>query len=351
MTAAQLPRSVDDLDDAWASEVLGVAVTVTGREPVGAAAFACKLVRLLLDGPASAPASIVVKLPIWGELRPMLDAIGAYGREVRFYREIAPELPVRTPKIYAAEQASDSTDFVLVMEDLVDCTQIGQIEGFALDNAQAAVDGLARLHAWSWANDAILQRFSGSFWPITSAQGRGVQDQYGLLYDHVMSLRGNAICALLPREVVPLARRFTEFLPQMLDELATPACITHGELRADNLFFAPDGKPVFIDFQACQQEAGVRELAYLLCTSVPIDVMADHEDELIRRYCGQIPGYDYELARRQYRYATAYNLVLPIIANVRWDDSDQRGRDTLDDMVRKLGAAAHRNRAQELYDT
>jgi hypothetical protein len=349
MTTAQLPQSFDDLNDAWVSSVLGTTVTVTGREEVGAAAFACKLIRLLLDGPPSTPASMVVKLPIHGELRPMLDAIGAYVREVRFYREVASELPVRTPKIYAAEQASGSTDFVLAMEDLVDCTQVSQVEGFSLEHAQAAVDGLARLHAWSWADTALLQRYSDSFWPITSEAGRAVQNQYGQLYNHVMGLRGESICELLPPEVVPLARRLTELLPQMIDELATPACITHGELRADNLFFAPNGQPVFIDFQACQQECGTRELAYLLCTSVPVELMAAHEDGLIRRYCAGVGGYEYDQARRQYRYSTAYNLLWPIIANIRWEDSDQRGRDTLDDMVRKLGAAAQRNKAAELF--
>jgi hypothetical protein len=350
MTTVPLPRSFDDLDGAWATSVFGKAVAVTGRQQVGAAAFACRLARLLLDGPASTPASMVVKLPIDGETRAMLDAIGAYGREVRFYREIAPELPVRTPKVYAAEQATDSTDFVLAIEDLADCSQVSQIEGFTAEQAAAAVDGVARLHAWSWTNDILLQRYSQSFWPITSEAGRAVQHQYAALYNHVLALRGDAICELLPADVVPLARRFTEFMPRMLDELAAPACITHGELRADNLLFEPGGDPVFIDFQACQQECGIRELAYLLCTSVPLDLIEAHEQELIHRYCAAMPGYSAEQARHQYQWATAYNLVWPVIANVRWEASDQRGRDTLDDMVHKLGAAAQRNGAAELFD-
>jgi hypothetical protein len=54
-------------------------------------------------------------------------------------------------------------------------------------------------------------------------------------------------------------------------------------------------------------------------------------------------------AREQYRWATAYNLLWPIMANVRWESSDQRGRDTLDYMVLRLGAAVDRHASTELF--
>jgi hypothetical protein len=351
MSVRQLPQSVDGLDDAWASQALGAPVRVTGSESVGAGtAFACRLFRLTLDGAAGTPASALVKMPIEGDTRAMLDGIGAYTREIQFYRDVAPNLPVRTPKIYSAEQATDSTDFLLVMEDLADdCVQIDQHEGFSQQQAAAVVDALARFHSWSWAKESLLQRYSDAFLPITSAAGRTLQEQYVQLFTYVWGLRRDALVELLPDSAVSIADRFADLQPRMIDVLATPTCITHGELRSDNLLFDSAGEPVFIDFQTVAQECGIRELEYLLCTSMPPERLASVEDDLIDSYANGLPGYGASQAREQYRWAAAYNLLWPIMANVRWDASDQRGRDRLDDMVFRLGAAVARHSSADLF--
>ena len=351
MNLRQLPQSADDLDDSWASQALGASVRVISRESVGVGtAFACRLFRLTLEGPPGAPTSALVKMPIVGDTRAMLDGIGTYSREIEFYRELAPQLPVRTPEIYSAEQATDSTDFVLVMEDLGgDCVQIDQHEGFSRQQAETIVDALARFHGWSWGNEPILQRYSAKFWPTSSGEGRTLQQQYGQLFAYVWGLRRDALVELLPPSAVSISDRFAELQPRMLDALATPTCITHGELRSDNLLFDATGEPVFIDFQTVGQECGIRELQYLLCTSMPPERLTDIEDALIQRYCSGLADYELSQAREQYRWATAYNLIWPIMANVRWEGSDQRGRDRLDDMVRRLGAAVERHSSADLF--
>jgi Ecdysteroid kinase-like family len=351
MSVRQLPQSADDLDDAWASQALGIGVSVIGRESVGlGTAFACRLFRLTLEGPPGTPISVLVKMPIVGDARAMLDGIGTYSREIEFYRELAPHLPVRTPKIYSAEQAADSTDFLLVMEDLAgDCVQIDQHKGFSQQQVVAVVDGLSRFHAWSWGKQQLLQRYSARFWPISSGGGLTLQQQYGQLFAYVWELRRDALVELLPLSAVSISDRFAELQPKMIDALATPACITHGELRSDNLLFDAKGEPVFIDFQTVGQECGIRELQYLLCTSMPPERLASVEDDLISRYCSGVANYESDQAREQYRWATAYNLLWPIMANVRWEASDQRGRDRLDDMVRRLGAAVERHSSADLF--
>ncbi|CDO90257.1 hypothetical protein AWC29_26555 [Mycobacterium triplex] len=351
MSLRQLPQSADDLDDSWASQALGTSVRVVARESVGlGTAFACRLFRLTLDGPPGIPTSVLVKMPIVGDTRAMLDGIGTYSREIEFYRELAPHLPVRTPRIYSAEQATDSTDFVLVMEDLAgDCVQIDQHEGFSRQQAEGIIDGLARFHGWSWGKEQLLQRYSAKFWPTSSGDGRTLQQQYGQLFAYVWGLRRDALVELLPPSAVWISDHFTELQPRMLDVLATPTCITHGELRSDNLLLDTNGEPVFIDFQTVGQECGIRELEYLLCTSMPPERLAGIEDALIQRYCSGLTNYEPDQAREQYRWATAYNLLWPIMANVRWEASDQRGRDRLDDMVRRLGSAVERHSSADLF--
>jgi Ecdysteroid kinase-like family len=338
-----IPKSEAELDSAWASSVLGRDVTVTGIEGVGVgAAFACDLYRLFLDAP---PTTMVVKLPVTGDARPLLDGIGAYSREILFYRDVAPHLPVRTPKVYAAVQDSESTDFVLAMEDLNDCWGVDQIEGFTVSQAEAVVDGLASFHGWSWGEPELLARYEQSFLPVTSPAGQTLQSQYVALFAHVWGARREALSAQLTPAVMALGDHYGELQPEFLEDLAEPRAITHGELRADNLFFDKNGKPVFFDFQTAQQECGIRELAYLLCTSVPQAVLERHEQELIERYWDGLRVNDFPLsrAREQYRQAVKYNLLWPVMASMRYESSSDRGRATLDDMITKLGAAITRN--------
>ena len=341
----RLPQSIEEFDDAWISSVLGSAVRITGTEGVGVgAAFACQLFRLTLDG--EGPASVIVKIPVVGEVRAMLDAIGAYGREVIFYRDVAGQLPVRTPRVYLAAQAQDSTDFVLVMEDLLDCTAVDQITGMTLEQAESVVDGLARFHGWSWGRDEFLGGSADRFWPVDSEAGAALQGQYGQLFARVWGMRRDALSELLSAKAVDVGDRYAELQPDLVRALSGPRCLTHGELRADNLFFDGEGQPVLFDFQAAQQECGVRELQYLLGTSLPEEVLAANEADLLRRYVeglrAQGVDYDTKQASSQYTAAATYNLLWPVMANVRWEAASQRGRDTLDTMVRRLGAAIDR---------
>lgn len=347
MTTISIPCGETDLDDAWISEVLGSPVRITGTEGVGVGfAFACQLFRLRLEGPEGTPESVVVKLPVVGEVRPMLDAIGAYTREVIFYRDLAAELPVRTPHIHAAVQASEGTDFVIVMEDLSDCAPVDQIVGLTLAQAETTVDALARMHAWSWERVDLLDRYADRFWPIDSEPGTALQKQYAGLYAHVWSARRDAFAELLGSAAQAVGDRFEQLQPELVKTLATPRCVTHGELRAENLFFDASGRPVLFDFQAAQQECGVREVQYLLGTSLPEDVLADHENALLERYTDGLraAGVDYPAtkARQQYRAATTYNLMWPVMACVRYEVASDRGKAALDTMVRRLGAAIER---------
>ncbi|EHB58831.1 aminoglycoside phosphotransferase [Mycolicibacterium rhodesiae JS60] len=342
-----IPRGEKDLDDAWISDVFGSPVRITAMEGVGVgAAFACQLYRLFLDGPDSVPGSVVVKLPVEGEIRAVVDGIGAYGREVVFYREISGQLPVRTPRAYAAAQATDNTDFVLVIEDLTDCEPVDQVDGLTMPQAEAAVDALARLHAWSWGRTDLLDGYADQFWPIDSEPGTALQKQYGALFAHVWTARRDAFSELLGPAAQRVGDHFAQLQPELVAQLAAPRCLTHGELRADNMFVDGSGEPVFFDFQAAQQECGVRELQYLIGTSLPEDTLARVEDVLLERYVAGLhdAGVDYAVAaaREQYWAATTYNLMWPVMACVRWDAASDRGRATLETMTRRLGAAIER---------
>src|SRR5260370_38602303 len=97
-----LPRTIEELDGAWLSAALGKHVSITTATPISLG-YATAMYRLELDGQADAPGSVIVKLPVGGQVRQLLYGLGAYRREATFYPELAGAWPLRVPKPYVAE--------------------------------------------------------------------------------------------------------------------------------------------------------------------------------------------------------------------------------------------------------
>ena len=100
-----------------------------------------------------------------------------------------------------------------------------------------------------------------------------------------------------------------------------PWTLSHGDYRLDNMFFSDDpGRPlVVIDWQLYDRSRGPRDLSYLLSQSMEPELRAASERALVERYvagleAGGVTGYDVEQAWADYRLATLFNLVYPVIA-------------------------------------
>ena len=59
--------------------------------------------------------------------------------------------------------------------------------------------------------------------------------------------------------------------------------LIHGDIRADNLFFAGDGMKV-VDFQLAARGAGATDIGYLVSQGLPTDVRAGRDEALVREY-------------------------------------------------------------------
>jgi hypothetical protein len=118
---AEVPSTIEELDGKWLTRVLGATVTGVRAEQIAVGSgFSSLLYRLHLTGDASVPGSVIAKLPAQSEARVAMDMMGGYARELAFYQRVAGRAPMGTPRVYAARMAADSTDFVLVLEDLRD---------------------------------------------------------------------------------------------------------------------------------------------------------------------------------------------------------------------------------------
>ena len=85
-------------------------------------------------------------------------------------------------------------------------------------------------------------------------------------------------------------------MPGLLDDLATePTTMVHGDWRADNLLFEPDGSVAALDFQLIGTGRGTYDLAYFVTQSLDRADAAAHERALFdrwrsRRRGGRRPG-------------------------------------------------------------
>src|SRR3984893_19089205 len=159
---AVVPSTVEELDGKWLTRVLGATVTGVRAEQIAVGSgFSSLLYRLHLTGDASVPGSVIARLPAQSEARVAMDMMGGYARELAFYQRVAGRAPLGTPRVYAARMATDSTDFVLVLEDLKDWDNADHLAGLSLERVRLGVAQLAGLHAWSTdpAHSAALHAF------------------------------------------------------------------------------------------------------------------------------------------------------------------------------------------------
>jgi hypothetical protein len=346
--AASLPTTIDGVDSDWLTAAMRRSGRLAPTESVtlievqsmtAGTAFSTMMYRLILDGPAGFPSTAILKLPIEGPVRTLLDGIGAYRRELTFYSELAPALPVRVAEAYVTETSSESTDFVLVLEDLTDLEPGDQLRGLTIAQAEGAVDYLAAFHGWAWEN-ARLPEFADRFPPLDGPVGSAVQQQFG----QVFKVTWPGAREYMSGDALKVGDALPDLLPFFIAELAAPRTIAHGELRAENLFLSPDGGILMVDFQTVGQEAGIIDLAYLISQSLPTEVRRGHDEALIRRYhdglmSAGVEDYSFDEAWRQYRLAVAFNLILPGVAFMTFDSTDDRGQRLLIEMLRRASSA------------
>jgi len=318
-----IPSDIGDVDARWLTEALGARVDDVRSERIAQdTGFSALLYRLHVTGADDLPSTLVAKLAAQSEARGAMELLGGYRRELAFYRDVAGRAPMATPHVYAARIASDSADFVLLLEDLGDWENADHLAGLSMDRARLCIEQLAGLHAWSLesANAAALEAFPSLDTPIARdlllpAFGPGWQ----LYREH----SGQP----MPAELATFAERFADAAVAALPALTERDMLLHGDIRADNLFF--DGsKMKVVDFQFAARGSGAADIAYLVTQGLPSDVREGHDEALVREYLDHlgVADYGFEEAWRHYQFAAVYLMVLPVITLNGWDALPERSR-------------------------
>ena len=330
----EVPAGIDDLGARWLTDALrtdpslpdGVTVTDVVAEQIAQdSGFSSLLYRLHLTGSAGVPATLIAKLPAQSEARGAMELLGGYRRELSFYREVAGRAPMDTPHVYAARMADDSSDFVLLMEDLRDWDNADHLAGLSMDRARLCIAQLAGVHGWSLesANSAVLQEFPSLDTPV-------VRDLLVPAFEPGWQVYLEHSQAPVPPAVARFAERFGEHAPVALEALTERSMLLHGDIRADNLFF--DGNRLRVaDFQFAAVGCGAADIAYLVSQGLPTSVLRGHDEALVREYLGHlsvqgVSAYSFDEAWRHYRMGVAYLMLLPVITLNGWDALPERSR-------------------------
>ena len=235
---------------------------------------------LTYDRPGAGPATLAGKFAA-ADATSRQTAIthGLYAKEVAFYRELAGDLAIRTPRALAAEISDDGGEFVLLFEDLGPARGGNQLAGCSLADAREAVRQLAGLHAPSWGNAAM----TGQPWLAARPDAIAFLLQ---AYPYATKVFAERYDGQLAPELMDVCLRLSESCDRWFGRTVAQPCLVHGDFRLDNMLFdIKDGtEPLgVLDWQTLVVGSGLTDLAYFIGAGVGTTLSA-HEDELVEQY-------------------------------------------------------------------
>jgi hypothetical protein len=358
--------SAAELTADWLTSALAGSGTIDGERVVAVelsdigTGQMCDCTRVVLqyDRAAHGPRSLVAKLPAADETsRATALALRSYEKEVRFYQELAPALPVRTPRVFHADIEVETGRFVLLLEDLAPAQAGDQIAGCSPEAAECALRELVNLHAPRWGDSSL----AATDW-LHGDKALGQQFLLSLLPELWAGFRQRYEVQLNDAILEAGAGLFAHLEGYIVGE-SGPWTVVHGDYRLDNLLFlgasrrgpelgesAPvgdgatgDGETggadagdagggvTVLDWQTVTDGPALSDVAYFIGAGLRPEARRAVEDGLVRRYhaglgAAGVAGYGWEQCWHDYRRGTWSGLVMAVAASMlvaRTDRGDQ----------------------------
>ncbi len=266
--------------------------------------------RFALRGDPALPATVFVKLaPFDEKQRAFVTQVGMGVTEARFYRDLASDVPVRVPRAYFAETEGDQ--YVMVLEDLEasGCRFPNPKDADIEFRARDIVEQLAALHAHYWESPRFDEEGD-----LAWLAKRGTGDGGG-----GSTFIQMAVDTLGPQLGPEFARIADLYLARTREIVSLwnerPRTLVHGDPHMGNLFVDEQAgsRTGFLDWAVISRAPGMRDVAYVLCNSVPADVRAAGEKDWLTRYCARLGAaglqFAFDDAWRQYRLFAVYSWV------------------------------------------
>ncbi len=268
--------------------------------------------RLSYDGQYDAPATLIAKLPATDETaKLMAGGMGAYRKEVMFYRELASETSIRTPKIYQALIDDEGSNFIILMEDLSPAEPGSQLVGESLEHARSALAEAAKLHAAFFDKKELLSK---DYIAHTDAEGAAFGQE--LLMQNWPGFLQRFGCDI-SEECIAFGNDYVGNHANWITHYSGPKTLTHGDFRSENILFSEAGAAATVDWQTLTESCCMADVAYFIGGSLEIEARRTHEKELVEYYRQCMAEQDVALGAdecwQQYRAFSINGLLITVL--------------------------------------
>ena len=341
-----IPAKSKDINRDWLNQVLhssgflgDASVISLQHEPWGVGeGFVSDMARLTVAYDREAPhlpKTMIAKLPTsYESARAIAMLYNIYEREIRFYTEVAPQSPIRTPGLIYGEVDSENERYALLLEDCSRYTQVDQVKGLDYDQTKLVALKLADFHARWWDAEDLF-----SFPWMAKPRGpeaMALIDTFRVCWD--ASAQIEDFRKMLPEGGWEAGLKIYEHYPWLIESIPDEhLTISHFDFRTDNMFFdwdTPDDPLIVFDWGAASVSRGVGDLAYLLGGSVATDVRRTVEKDVVRLYYERllergVSGYSFDECWNDYRKGLLFFTFIGVLAVVSLDMSDPRGTELI----------------------
>jgi len=276
---------------------------------------------------SGAGSQLVIKLHAGNpDMHALALRYGYYETETCFYRDVAREVPIRTPKCYASTLDPDTGRVLIIMESFATWYSPDQVAGADEAAVRIATEHLAGLTARFW-NAPIRERHPWLRFPGSAAYD-SVPTDYQACVDVMLERLGGD----LPASTAHAARTIAPRMRAVLDDQAQgPQALAHWDYRVENMFFGPDHQFAVIDWQLMMMTNPATDLAYLLGTNIDTGLRRKTERELMASYLeglqrAGVQGYSHKDLERDYRRALLSVSAIPVIGGASFDAGNPRSR-------------------------
>ena len=295
MANIYIPRNPDDLTPECLTHILRDAGVIEHGRVTGVSAGGSTdsegltglttRIRLEYDTRAPrAPVSLIAKCSsAIREMRERPNTQAAYQREVRFYKEIADTVPLRTPRCYHADIDTESGDHIILLEDLYPARGGNRTRGCSREQAELAIHRIAGFHAAWWESgkldtvdwlggvarqptDCELRVKHAEWWPVFLRKTKGV----------------------LPESSREVGSVLGEYRGRILSHAnGHPRSLVHSDYNLDNMLFgdADSGIPfAVVDWQFVRRGHPIFDVGLFLCQNLEQDLRRKIEHDLLSIY-------------------------------------------------------------------
>jgi hypothetical protein len=347
------PQRLRELTADWLTEVLRACGAVRSArvesvafEPLGR--FTTELWRVRLNyerEEEGAPRSVVLK-------RPAPDRGSRAGEdfenEIRFYRDLAPRSPVRTPRFYFGALDEVAGRALLLLEDVPELATFRWRRGASVAHARLALEALARLHAHWWERVGELEWIPH----LGDAQLRASFDG---AYERGWRSRRELFRAAAGESFVEIADALIGRVAETLAPLAVPATLLHGDPHGENLPLVEEegGRHgvLFLDWQGPRRGHAAFDVAVFVVMSFPVEVRRRAEEALVSAHADAVLAAgirDWPDPWRDYRRGVLRRAARIVEIAETWPLEDPLGQAAFRMVVERCATAAVDLRVGEL---